>query len=260
MVDYLEAIRRESRRFGEMLHTGDPAARVPSCPEWSLADLGYHLAEVQHFWAAIAGRLLEDPGEVEEVARPADDAEVADLFDRAASALLTALAERSPQDRCWSWDPAGGTVAWVLRRQAHEALIHRVDAELGAGADHDLIGPELAADGVDEIVSVMLAGVPEWGTFSPEGTIVRLEAQDTGDCWDVMLGRFTGTSPTTGTTYDLDAMDLLSTPAEPATTIRAGAAELDLWLWGRGDPAALEVTGDASIPRRIRTMAAESTQ
>src|ERR1019366_4529517 len=31
----------------------DPAARVPGCPDWSLADLVAHLGEVQRFWATV---------------------------------------------------------------------------------------------------------------------------------------------------------------------------------------------------------------
>ena len=52
------------------------------------------------------------------------------------------------------------------RRQAHEALIHRLDAELTAGAVSGL-DPALAADGVQECLAVMYGGSPAWGTFTP---------------------------------------------------------------------------------------------
>ena len=76
---YLDHIRTESARFREVLAGCDPAARVPSCPDWSAADLLWHLATVQRWWAevvtarpsrpALAVRRVGGPTRVE---RPAD--------------------------------------------------------------------------------------------------------------------------------------------------------------------------------------------
>ena len=46
----------------------------------------------------------------------------------------------------------------------------------------------LAADGVDEMVTVMLGGHPEWASFAGDGRVVRLAATDTGDKWLVEGG------------------------------------------------------------------------
>ena len=48
---YLSAVRTESARFREVLAACDPEARVPACPDWSAADLLWHLATVQRWWA-----------------------------------------------------------------------------------------------------------------------------------------------------------------------------------------------------------------
>ncbi len=75
------------------------------------------------------------------------------------------------------------------------------------------------------------------------------------------MTEFTGTSSNTGTSYDLDALDLpLEAPSEPNARIEGGAGALDAWLWGRGDLSALEVIGDQAIPARIPAQAVESTQ
>ncbi|WP_238993563.1 hypothetical protein [Nocardioides caldifontis] len=58
------------------------------------------------------------------------------------------------------------TVGYIRRRQAHEALIHRLDAELTAGTVTAL-DPTLASDGVDEALDVMFGGCPPWGSFEP---------------------------------------------------------------------------------------------
>ena len=52
----------------------------------------------------------------------------------------------------WSW-ANDQTAGFSYRRQAHEALIHRLDAEL-AGGERTAIDARLAADGVGEVLGV----------------------------------------------------------------------------------------------------------
>lgn len=259
-LDYRTIVADESARFADVLTVVSPDAPVPSCPDWTAADLTWHLAEVQHFWSAIVGGLLPDPDLVPELARPADD-ELVELQRGRATALLGAFERRSPDDVCWSWADDGGTVAWILRRQAHEAIIHRVDAELAAGGEVTDTAPDVAADTVDELLNVMVDGVPDWGTFTPDGATLDLHATDVDRRWRLRFGRFTGTSPNTGTTYDLDAAGLTTVDADPADCEVAGTAWLlARWGWGRGDLSALSVTGDPALADRLRTVIAEGTQ
>src|SRR6478736_10178765 len=48
--DYLRHIESDSGRFRSVLAGCDPEAWVPGCPEWTAADLLWHLARVQWFW------------------------------------------------------------------------------------------------------------------------------------------------------------------------------------------------------------------
>lgn len=225
-----------------------------------MADLAWHLAEVQHFWASIVADLLPSPESVAALERPADD-ELASLFIEQTSRLITALESRPPNAECWSWHDEGRTVGWVLRRQAHEALIHRIDAELGA-ADRTAINDELAADGVDEILRVMLdaRGLPAWSAFVADGRTAIIDAADDG-LWGMELGRFVGKSPDTGRSYDEPALRLLeSVPPNPSVTVRGSGADLDLWLWGRSPAQRLRLSGDHGAVRDIRDAAAAGTQ
>ena len=43
--DYLPVLRELTGAFAEALRTGDPAAAVPDCAGWTLADLGTHLGQ-----------------------------------------------------------------------------------------------------------------------------------------------------------------------------------------------------------------------
>ena len=52
-LDHLVHLARESACFAEAIGAVAPAARVPSCPDWSADDLLWHLGEVQWFWGTI---------------------------------------------------------------------------------------------------------------------------------------------------------------------------------------------------------------
>ncbi len=259
MLDYMQIVRSESARFYDLVAATDSSLAVPTCPGWSVADLTWHLAEVQYFWAAIVGRLLLEPGSIPDLERPRDEA-LPDLFREQSQRVVEALQRRNPADECWSWHKSGDTVGWVRRRQAHEALIHRVDAELAAG-NVPAIGENIAADGVEEVLSVYLdAGdLPEWATFHGDGSSARLRLDD-GASWTMLLGRFTGTSPQSGTTYDEPAMCLSDLDATPDVELNGSASSLDLWLWGRGPVDDIEVVGKAEMVPLIREMARAGTQ
>jgi hypothetical protein len=83
---------------------------------------------------------------------------------------------------------------------------------------------------------------------------LRFVATDTGDSWFVTLGRFTGSDPDDGRTYD-DQPDMsvaetdLGAPA--AATVTAVAADLDCELWHRPPVGPVERTGDEAVLREL---------
>jgi len=258
MIDYLTAIATESSRFSHLIRNTSPEAPVPSCPGWSVADLAWHLLEVQHFWGSIVTDLLESPDSIVPIARPGD-AELADVFDEQTERLTRGLRGKDPNAVCWSWHAAGHRVGWVLRRQAHEALIHRVDAELAHGKPFT-VDDELAEDGVDEALRVMIdaSDLPDWSRFEPDGLTARIEGGALA--WAMRLGRFIGVSPNTGNSYDDPALQLTAPTETPDTIIRGSGADLDLWVWGRGSAEPLEIEGDTAIATLIREAAVLGTQ
>lgn len=260
MIDYLNSIRTESARFSQLVAELPASTLVPSCPEWSVADLTWHLAEVQYFWASIVAELLDSPESMVELERPGDE-DLPRLFAEQSGFLLEALSSRQPGDVCWSWHQAGHSVGWVLRRQAHEALIHRVDAELAGGGTF-AVNPDLAADGVDEVLAVMLdaTDLPGWATFRPGDTTVEMRLAHNPASWAMELGTFTGTSPATGNSYADPALRLIPALDQPTAVISGAATDLDLWLWGRGSDDPIEISGPDGIGNQIRSIAAAGTQ
>jgi len=248
--EYLSSIESESVRFREVLADADPAAPVPSCPAWQAFDLLHHLTEVQAHWAWVVLNRPKSPEDRPEDGRAASYADQLAAFDQASATLVSALRDADPADPAWTWSD-DHTVGFILRRQAHEALIHRLDAELTAGQVTDL-DPALAADGVDEVLDVMYGGCPDWGEFSPLPHYLRVDLTDTGDQIWVQLGRFSGTDPE-GTHHDEDDIHVVADPGvEPDAVISSPAGVMDARLWRRGDGDSIHLAGDLSIVDHFR--------
>ncbi|MCW2796616.1 maleylpyruvate isomerase N-terminal domain-containing protein [Nocardioides sp.] len=250
--DYLQHIRTESRRFRDVLSDCDPAARVPACPEWDAADLLWHLAEVQWFWAqTIRTRPAPADERAEGPERPDSYAGLLAAFDEYSASLVAELEKADPSEPAWTWSTEQ-TVGFTYRRQAHEALIHRLDAEQTAGQVTPL-DPRLASDGVLETLDVMFGGTPPWGLFIGIEHYVRVDATDTGESVWVQLGQFTGTDPKDDVSYDEPDIGVVPDPGtEPDAVVAAPAAALDTWLWRRSDDAEIKVTGALDIYDRFR--------
>jgi uncharacterized protein (TIGR03083 family) len=261
-LDYVAHIRSNSARFAEVLANLRDPVRVPSCPDWDAGDLLWHLTEVQWFWGSIVVDRLNSPDPAEESSpeRPGDHDALLQLFQRASRRLADALESTPPETHVWTWADNDQTAGFIRRRQAHEALIHRVDAELTADLP-SVVDRTLATDGVDELLRVMLSDLPEWATFTAEEAVIRIEPVDSDRTWDLVLGRFRGTSPNTGNTYDDPAIELLDdTGTAPTTTISGTAADLDLWLWNRGSEDRLQVDGSVELFERFKAVVAEGIE
>ncbi len=248
-LDYLGHLARESARFAAAIHQAAPGTRVPSCPDWDAEDLLWHLAEVQWFWGMVVReRITGAQAEALKPKRPSGRAGLTAFYDRVSHDLGEILAATPPGTAAWTWS-RDKTAGFIRRRQAHEALIHRIDAELTA-ADRTAVDGQLSADGVDEVLRVMYGGAPPWGTFVPDlGKTLRIRAGDTGGSWFVILGRFTGTDPSDGTEHDQPDIRVAETdpPTPPAAEISGNAADLDCWLWHRPTVGPIERSGDRGV-------------
>lgn len=247
-MDYNEHLVRESARFAEAIAQAAPEAAVPSCPEWTADDLLWHLGEVQHFWGTVVLDGVDgETARQRTPDRPAGRTALLDFFRGASERLAGCLAGADPAAHAWSWAP-DQTVGFIQRRQAHEALIHRVDAELTAGQRTPL-DPQLAADGIDETLRVMYGGCPPWGTITAEpGRTLRIRATGTGDTWLVTLARFTGTDPD-GKSYDEPDIHIApaDTGAAAAAEISGTAGDVDCWMWNRDPLGPVTQSGDQPV-------------
>ena len=252
-LDYLAHLRSDSARFAAVLRDAPADAQVPTCPDWQTDDLLWHLAEVQWFWGTIVRDKVDEPQGLRHPERPGDRAGLLAFFDEATTALQSALTETDPAEPRWTWSQ-DRTAGFIRRRQAHEALVHRVDAELTADVTRTPMDPELASDGVDEALRVMFGGCPPWGRIDlePDATL-RVRATDTGVSWLVTLGRFVGMSPE-GKGYDEPSIVVADgdNGGPAAATVEGTAADLDCWIWGRPTSQDLFRTGDEHLHARFQ--------
>jgi hypothetical protein len=133
-LDYLGHLARESARFAAAVGAAPPGSAVPTCPDWNADDLLWHLAEVQWFWGTIVREGVTTDEQVSKLQaeRPSERPDLREFYAATSRDLGELLASAAPDTRAWTW-AQDQTVGFIRRRQAHEALIHRIDAELTAG-------------------------------------------------------------------------------------------------------------------------------
>src|SRR5918995_400213 len=171
---WVAALRREGAEFAAAAAAADLDDDVPTCPGWTVRRLVSHLSRVHR--SALNGVVdgtVEPPALA---ARPPEDGKLLGWYADGLARLLDVLADAEPHlPDFWP------------RRLAHETTIHRFDAELAAYSKAGGFDPELAADGVGEVVESMLSlRAGEEPPASARGDVL-VECSDTGDTWLVRL-------------------------------------------------------------------------
>jgi uncharacterized protein (TIGR03083 family) len=182
LADPIAAIRRESDRFYALAGSADPTRPVPSCPDWTVDDLVWHLGEVHWFWATDVELRAADPEQVE-AAKPDRPAAYDELvaFGRVQADHMIAVLEATPDDvAVWTWalDEADHTAGFVRRHQVQEAAVHRWDLELAVSGQPGPVEVDAAIDAIDEVLAITLP----WGVRAenPLSGSVHIHCTDPG--------------------------------------------------------------------------------
>jgi uncharacterized protein (TIGR03083 family) len=233
---YRELLDREYRLLSDLV----PATLdrpVPGCPGWTGEDLVRHTAII-FLHKAETIRTGERPSHgwpPVSVGSLPPQALLAHCYGR----LVEQFDRHEPGDPAETWVADDQTVGFWIRRLTHETAIHRFDLEDAAGGATTPMDGDLAMDGIDEVLTVMLGrGRPD---PAASGSQVRLEAG--GHSWDVRL------DPARAA-VDRDAA------AEGQSTVRADAEGMLLWLWGRSPsgPATQSAAAAELRTRLARTL------
>jgi len=248
---YLEVLRREGDRFADAA-AGELERPVPSCPDWSVADLVAHLGVVhRHKERIVREGHTENPG-IAGCEPPDDPGDLVGWYAEGLDLLHDTLRTADPDAPAWTWHAPDQTAGFWHRRMALETAVHRADAELGAGMPVTAVDADVAVDGIDEVLGPIMAAYttdPEWA-FVPDGRVVALETSVLHAVRRLHLGegaRGPGWIYRAGTNGAADV------------TIRARACDLYLWVWGRAPGEALTVEGDAALAGLVRETVARVT-
>jgi uncharacterized protein (TIGR03083 family) len=235
---YCEAVAAEIERFASAVDAADPAAPVPTCPEWTVGELTLHVGGV-HRWA---GQMVRDvaqerlPNRHVEMGLADGERPGAAWLRRGGKRLVAVLRDADPDGSMWAWGADQHARFWA-RRMLHETTVHRADAEIAVGRE-PAIDREVAVDGIDEF----LDNLPSARRFAPRvaeltGTdVLAWEATDHPVRWRIALAPG-------GFAWSHD-------DGPVAAVVSGRAADLLLLAYGRraaGEAERFTVTGDADL-------------
>jgi uncharacterized protein (TIGR03083 family) len=232
-LDHLGAFERTAAELAAAFDAVDPAAVVPSCPGWTVADLALHIGAGQR-WAAsilLSGRAQQVP----EVLRTTIS--WPDWYAGTTAALVAAIRAVDPDETCWNFAPVDQLAGFWTRRRLHETAVHLVDAVQAAGrTDAGAVIPAaIAADGVDEVFGVFLPRMLARGVPPAVTRQLGVRAVDTGDAWTLI--------PVTKG----DRPIVERGRADGEAVLSGTAVDLLLCLWKRLPADRLDVAGDPAV-------------
>ncbi|MBE7162609.1 MAG: maleylpyruvate isomerase family mycothiol-dependent enzyme [Williamsia herbipolensis] len=248
--EFRTVIEVATRAMFTAVLVAESGAAVPTCPGWSVRHLTAHTGMV-HRWARAQILGVEPPF--------ADDAAVLArvrvpdlpvwLLD-GADALVSTLRDAPEDVAAWVFMETGRTpLEFWHRRQAHETVVHAVDAMAVArgsvptaaevtAALGDVLTPGLALDGLDEL---LVRFAPRGRSKLWDGTplTIAVVADDTDASWTLSVAE--------------DALTVTPGHADVDVDARwtGTAAQLYLGLWNRGEE--ITVDGDPDLLHRWRS-------
>ena len=242
-------------------------ARVPTCPDWTVADLTRHVGQVYLHKVELM-RNGKQPDEW-----PPKEFEQADpvlLLDRGYNALTAEFASRPRSDPASPWYEPYQTVGFWIRRMAQETVIHRIDAELACGALVAPVPEDLSVDGIDELLKIFVGwAFSQWPEDYTEalkdspGHSYVIRTEMTGYSAIVQWSVMTGPDKLVvdgGPGAEIDEK------LTPDVTVSGTPAAVLRWGWNReaktapGQVSTVVVTGDADSLTELRQCTDASTQ
>ncbi|HWC35236.1 MAG TPA: maleylpyruvate isomerase family mycothiol-dependent enzyme [Mycobacteriales bacterium] len=227
-AELVTAVRREGEALLAAARSGTDAA-VPTCGDWTVADLARHVWQVYaNVSLYVATRATARPERLPEM--PAGDP--VELLAAQLDELVAALSGTEPDTPVWTWvlDAPDAAIFWA-RRMAHESAVHRFDAQNAHGIRQP-IDADLAADGIDELIDIIVPRVYSRDHLDGPSGSVALRASD-GESWLLEL------SP--------DGVRRSEVMEAPQVTATGSNSALLLALYSRVPWTSLELSGDTDL-------------
>jgi len=184
---YCDEVIIQTDLLRDVLKGADLSVIVPTCPDWTLAQLVRHIGgnlRTAEMAVRTGTAVVEPDKQVPERAGPAEDDPVAldAWLAEGAARYADTLRQAGPAAEAQIWMFRRSTAFWT-RRAANDLVVHRADAAGTVGADYT-VAPDLAADAVDELLELIsdpqvAASSPSLAELRGPGKIIHLHSTDT---------------------------------------------------------------------------------
>jgi uncharacterized protein (TIGR03083 family) len=220
-------------------------AAVPGCPDRTLEETLRHVGEVHR----ITRLWVRDGRRPTQWQRSPSNGDLIGFVRAGLSELVSELSAHDPEQPCDTWWPDDRTHGFWRRRMTHETTVHRVDVEAAAGGPVQAVDPEVAIDGIDELMFLWFGyRLSALGISSPRQGVVALSAADRRWLAVFEPGRSFASRVEEAQARAADAM----VSGEPM--------EVYLWSWGRLPDQSIRISGDHEAVARLWTLLRPATQ
>ncbi|MDQ2839300.1 MAG: maleylpyruvate isomerase family mycothiol-dependent enzyme [Actinomycetota bacterium] len=230
-AEYVAIVSEQASLLGDVAE-GALDVAIPSCPEWAMADLVWHVSVVGDFWRQLVDGTIDSPRAFGAGDRPADDDLVAS-YRAVLHRLVSTLAAADPAAEVWTWS-ADHSAGFIQRRMAQELTVHSWDGHRGRSVEQP-IDAAVAVDGVEEFIEFFLPQIP----VVDVGDGIHLHSSDANDRGEWLIRAGDGAWVTE------------HRHAKGTFAARGPASDLLLLLWGRRRPEDLQTFGDPEVFARF---------
>ncbi len=269
---YYAEITASTGALAGLVDGADLTLPVPTCPDWTLRQLATHVGRAQRWAAEIVSTRSPRAVAFRDVPNgrlPDDPAGHAGWLRAGADRLITVVGQARDAN-VWAFGEQRPAGFWA-RRMTHETTVHGVDAQLAAaagtgpprgqeraagngpprgderpgGAERPAIAADVAADGIDEWLTV-LSGRSDG---EPDPRAAGLAASDSLHVHAADVPDGTGEWVVS---HDPEGITVRRAHEKATLALRGGASDLLLVLVQRFPPddPAIGVHGDPALLRR----------
>lgn len=243
---WLTALTDQAAQFRAAVTSEGPQTltkEVPSRPGWSVENLVAHLGGIYHQIVEHVQRAGAPPNGDAPSGAPGGQA-VVEWWDEQLHDAQQALRNAEPDAPAWNWSHKPQQAAFFHRRIVHETAVDRWDAQLSTGLPEPVDPPELAADGVDEVLDTFLPGDSSFPERIRVTGVVKLAATDIDAHWVARIRE--------GGVNLLDTGSWFDTEPDIAAVAEATASDLLLVLWGRVPLSITDHRGEPALIEQLR--------
>ncbi|MGH3823125.1 MAG: maleylpyruvate isomerase family mycothiol-dependent enzyme [Pseudonocardiaceae bacterium] len=220
-------------------------SEVPGCPDLTLEATLRHVGSVHR----VARLWARDGRRPEHWQRSPSDDDLVGFVRTGLEELLAELSQHDPNEPCDTWWPADRTHGFWRRRMTHETTVHRVDVQAAAGGPVHAVDPEVALDGIDEVLFLWFGHrLGELRMSSPRQGVVALSAAERR--WLAIF------EPGRSIARRVSEADARSAEA----VVSGNPMEVYLWSWGRLPDQSVQISGDQDAVAHLWALLRPATQ